>query len=371
MLPHAMVVVGHNASPDKNQEILGVTLSDRFRLTAKKAGLGTFHWLDRETPAPILPETFVAVSSSVLPSLSALKQIASIEPEPESVYTPESGAQIWLIRTTATDRAVQSLRSPSYPASALNSFLKPCTLPVGPGGLHALKDSGTNETEQWLLNALVKDNEGFMSKHLERRISLAVTRRIAHTLVTPNHITAVSTLIGSAGALCFLAGERWLQFTGSLLFWLHSVLDGCDGELSRLKFLESRWGGLIDFWSDNAVHAAVFACIAAGSYRVTSQERFQFLGFSAVAGTLLSAFFVFWKTMRAKNGSGPVFTSVMDNPALTAPSDRVMDFLARRDFIYLVILFSILGKAEWFLWMGAFGAPLYFTVLVLRQAKKV
>ena len=29
-------------------------------------------------------------------------------------------------------------------------------------------------------------------------------------------------------------------------------LDGCDGELARLKFKESRWGGLLDFWGDNS-----------------------------------------------------------------------------------------------------------------------
>src|SRR2546426_9504802 len=44
----------------------------------------------------------------------------------------------------------------------------------------------------------------------------------------------------------------------------HSILDGCDGELARLKFQHSRWGAVLDFWCDNVVHVAVFLCIAVG-----------------------------------------------------------------------------------------------------------
>ena len=69
----------------------------------------------------------------------------------------------------------------------------------------------------------------------------------------------MSVLIGLAGAAFFVSPRPALQFTGALLFLLHSILDGCDGELARLKFQESRFGGVLDFWGDNVVHSAVFA----------------------------------------------------------------------------------------------------------------
>jgi hypothetical protein len=111
---------------------------------------------------------------------------------------------------------------------------------------------------------LVKDSEGFMSRHLERKISLAVTRKLVETRITPNAMTLVSLGIGLVGASFFVLPPGPGHVVGSLLFWLHSVLDGCDGELARLKFAESRWGGLLDFWGDNVVHSAVFSAIAAG-----------------------------------------------------------------------------------------------------------
>ena len=59
---------------------------------------------------------------------------------------------------------------------------------------------------------------------------------------------------------------------------------------------------------------------------------------------------------------GPLFTSV----TRTAQSrlSRLADMLARRDFIYLVILLSVFGKARWFLVLAALGAPAFFLVLV-------
>ena len=42
---------------------------------------------------------------------------------------------------------------------------------------------------------------------------------------------------------------------------------------------------------------------------------------------------------------------------------RVADALSRRDFIYLVLILSLFGKARWFLVLAAVGAPVYFLVL--------
>src|SRR5207247_7599786 len=110
----------------------------------------------------------------------------------------------------------------------------------------------------------IKQREGFMSRHFERKISLAITRRLAVTRITPDVMTLVSLAIGLAGAPFFLSSSPAYQLTGALLFLLHSILDGCDGELARLKFMESRSGAILDYWGDNLVHVAVFASIAIG-----------------------------------------------------------------------------------------------------------
>ena len=103
-----------------------------------------------------------------------------------------------------------------------------------------------------------------MSRHFERKISLAITRRLALTRVTPDIMTVVSVGIGLLGAPFFLSASPVYQLVGALLFLTHSILDGCDGELARLKFMESPHGAILDFWGDNVVHVGVFACMAVG-----------------------------------------------------------------------------------------------------------
>jgi phosphatidylglycerophosphate synthase len=227
-------------------------------------------------------------------------------------------------------------------------------------GVPVTSPADRRRAEKWLLSGLVKDTEGFMSRHFERRVSLAVSRVLSATPVTPNQMTLVSVAIGIVGALFFLSPRPSMQTAGALLFLLHSILDGCDGELARLKFKESRFGGVLDFWGDNVVHCAVFLCIASGWGRQVGQAWPLALGALAVAGTLASAGFVYAKTMRQPK-EGPLFTSVA---TAETPLSRVADALSRRDFIYLVLALSLFGKASWFLLLSAAGAPIFFLVLV-------
>jgi hypothetical protein len=47
---------------------------------------------------------------------------------------------------------------------------------------------------------------------------------------------------------------------------------------------------------------------------------------------------------------------------------RLADMLARRDFIYLVVLLSAFGRARWFLGLAAIGAPAFFLTLLVIEA---
>jgi phosphatidylglycerophosphate synthase len=216
--------------------------------------------------------------------------------------------------------------------------------------------------ETFLLKGLIKDTEGFMSRYFDRAISLSVSRRLAGTRITPNQMTLIAVAIGVAGAPFFLSQRPSVQVVGGLLFLLHSILDGCDGELARLKFQESRSGGVLDFWGDNVVHMAVFAAMAIGLSRATGQDWPLACGASAVLGTAASAWVVYQRTMTGPK-DGPLFTSVATGRE-TAVS-RIADALSRRDFIYLVLIMSAFGKADWFIVLSAVAVPAFFLALLV------
>jgi len=218
-----------------------------------------------------------------------------------------------------------------------------------PAGRFALgAAAGARAAEDWLLRSLVKDTEGFMSRHVERRISLAITRQLVDTRITPNEMTLVSLTIGLLGAPFFLSAEPLHQLVGSLLFLTHSILDGCDGELARLKFQESPTGARLDFWGDNLVHVAVFGCMAVGWTMAAASLWPLCLGALAITGTAASAYLVAHR----------------DGTAATAgPPGRLADAVANRDFIYLVLLLACFGRAHWFLIPVALGTPIFMMLV--------
>ena len=220
--------------------------------------------------------------------------------------------------------------------------------------------------ERRLLKSLVKDTDGFMARHVERPISLQISRRLAGTGITPNQMSLISVAVGICGGPFFLSSRPLMQTIGALLFLAHSILDGCDGELARLKFQQSRWGGVLDFWGDNVVHTVIFACMGVGWSLSAGSAWPLALGAGAVLGTLGSAGFVYWRLMRSKDGGDTLFTSVSDAPE--RPLTRLLDSASRRDFIYLVILLALFGWSNWFLVMAGIGAPIYF-FLVLFAAR--
>ncbi|MDA0655742.1 MAG: CDP-alcohol phosphatidyltransferase family protein [Proteobacteria bacterium] len=283
-------------------------------------------------------------------------------------YDPNRAAIIEAApNSAALSAALSAVKSPepdTFAALAEMAEAKTCDLG---GGSLALEPSVTvAQAEDWLLTGLVKETDGFMARLVARPISLALTRRLVTTPISANAMTVLSTLIGVTGAPFFLSSSPGFQLIGGMLFVTHSVLDGCDGELARLRFAESRLGGLLDYWGDNLVHIAVFSCMAIG-WSLNAGSAWPLLaGCAAVFGTIGSAGFVHWRTMRSllrpQKTGGPGFTSV----AQSSGSDvsRILDALARRDFIYLVLLLSAFGKASWFLILAAFGAPLFFLLLL-------
>jgi len=216
--------------------------------------------------------------------------------------------------------------------------------------------------ERHLLRSLIKDEEGFVSKHFDRTISLAVTRRLAGTRITPNQMTLIAVGIGVLGAPFFLSMRPSVQVWGGILFLLHSIVDGCDGELARLKFQESRYGGVLDFWGDNVVHVAIFACMALGLSFRTGRPWALWCGASAVVFTGISAWYVYRRTMMGPK-EGPLYTSVAMQGETKL--SKVADAVSRRDFIYLILIMSAFGVADWFVVSSAVIIPIYFLVLLV------
>ncbi|HVE14366.1 MAG TPA: CDP-alcohol phosphatidyltransferase family protein, partial [Elusimicrobiota bacterium] len=195
------------------------------------AGLQTF-WVDMvgDSPSECKPP-YLGMSGDHVVRVDALRQILSQQHSKPISFQDESGRGVVQVIARRTD-----------------GFVPHEKVPMPPGSCHVLQNPpDLGPALPWLLKSAVKSSDGFMARVFDRHVSLAVTRRLLNTSVTPNFMTLLSTALGLCGAALMTDGHRPFMVGGALLVWLHTLLDGCDGEMARLKFLESRWGGILDF----------------------------------------------------------------------------------------------------------------------------
>jgi 1L-myo-inositol 1-phosphate cytidylyltransferase / CDP-L-myo-inositol myo-inositolphosphotransferase len=371
--------------------ILGLSLTRRTVLTARRAGYGQVFLLaanGRATPGIAavpgwsrLAATFTSsrtaplliASSAILAETDWLERLAEMQLEPAAWATIPN--RIVMLAAASAPDALEALDKEGGARDLIavegrlaRRFGPPAPIPAGIDPMVVETSQDVRVAERRLLRRLVKDTDGFMARYVERPLSLQISRRLARTAMMPNQMTMISIAVGVCGGPFFLSARPALQTIGALMFLAHSILDGCDGELARLKFQESRWGGVLDFWGDNVVHVVIFACIALGWSRSAAAAWPLLLGGAAVLGTLGAAGFVYWRLMRLKNHDGALFTSVSAKPE--RPLARLLDAASRRDFIYLVIILALIGRSNWFLLLAALGAPVYFFLVVFLAARE-
>jgi 1L-myo-inositol 1-phosphate cytidylyltransferase / CDP-L-myo-inositol myo-inositolphosphotransferase len=375
--------------PDGDPIILGLSLIQRAALAARRAGYGQVFLLGAKGPAAsgaaviadwrdltaVLPlsrtEPIIIAPAAILAETKWLERLASrrIEPAnwgriPGRIIVLAAASAVRAVDELDSGGAAQNLAAVEGRLARL--FGPPASLSADIDPMVVATPSEIPAAERRLLKSLVKDTDGFMARHVERPISLQISRLLAGTAITPNQMSLISVAVGIFGGPFFLFSRPLMQTIGALLLLAHSILDGCDGELARLKFQRSRWGGVLDFWGDNVVHTVIFSCMGIGWSLVAGAIWPLWLGAGAVLGTLGSASFVYWRLMRSKDGDETMFTSVSDAPERLL--GRLLDSASRRDFIYLVILLALFGRSNWFLVMAGIGAPIYF-FLVLFAAR--
>jgi len=113
-----------------------------------------------------------------------------------------------------------------------------------------------------LLSSVVKNtDDGYVSQHLNRPLSLRLSSLLAGTRISPDGIT-VAAFVLSLGGAAFLALPSYLAgLLGGLLVQFSSVVDGCDGEVARLRQIASPRGGWLDTMLDRYADLAVVVAI--------------------------------------------------------------------------------------------------------------
>ncbi len=195
----------------------------------------------------------------------------------------------------------------------------------------------------------------------DRAISTRLSRQLVRTPLHPNHLTLIGTAIGLVAAWSFALGSYPAGVIGAVLFWIAIIIDGCDGEVARLTFRESTFGGRLDVITDNVVHAAVFLGLAIGQYR-TDPGRHPWLPAVLLLSGFGAACIATWYCL-LRDGSARARAERYDS-RLHGNLLRGFELLMNRDFAYLLIVLAVIDRLRWFLWGASFGTWLYAGGLV-------
>ena len=150
--------------------------------------------------------------------------------------------------------------------------------------------SDRKNAELLICNKLKKNTDGPVSQILNRPISLRITKVLLKTGITPNQITIFSTIMGLVGASFFFSGEYFYLILGGIIIHIHSIVDGCDGEVARLKLRQSKYGGWLDSVLDRYVDAAIILGLVYGYWSINGDITIWVIGFVTLIGSFLNSY---------------------------------------------------------------------------------
>jgi phosphatidylglycerophosphate synthase len=245
-------------------------------------------------------------------------------------------------------------------------------------GLRVVDESSRRAAEDAVFGALFRADLGFVARRLNKPLSVRLTRHVlCRSPITPNQITVFAAALGIGGCALMATGRYLPVLLGLLLEHTQSVLDGCDGELARVRFQQSKLGAWLDTFVDDVLNVLMTASAGIGLWRSGAGVWALAVGLGGAAMLLLSNLIIM-RDMRRQKATGDLmdmvwwFSGGRKLGASTATQGKpgigtFLFALGRRDTaIFLWLLFGLLNQFVLVLIMAAIIALAWFVASVVQ-----
>ena len=187
--------------------------------------------------------------------------------------------------------------------------------------------------------------------------SIKISSFLVKTPITPNQISLFGLFIGMASGILFAQGNYLSSFLGALLLVFTAIWDCCDGDVARLKFLESDFGEKLDTTCDNIINIFIFTGMMIG----VAHSKGPIQAIVPFLLLILGGCFIFYLIYFPKGGKGSFFKNTLIYD--------VIQILASRNFIYIIFVFAIIDKLDWFLWLAGIGSNIFAISIFIAKRK--
>lgn len=178
--------------------------------------------------------------------------------------------------------------------------------------------------------------------------------------------------IGLYSAWLFSIGHYWTGVLAAFLSLAASILDGCDGEIARLKYQESALGCWIETVGDYSYYIAIFTGMSIGAVRQTGWDGFYWIGGIAVGSALLTFALLIYIRGRIAGNNPEKMSSVAGSrfqaeaSLLTRIIWRVQFLSTRAAMPYVIMAFSLLAILPGIVVLAAIGGNIFWVSLVVK-----
>ncbi len=234
----------------------------------------------------------------------------------------------------------------------------------------ATSPEGRRRAVRELFEACRKPVDGIVARHLNRHVSIFVSKRIVALPVTPNFVSAITFLIGVLAAVLASRGGYVPMLAGALCFQLNSILDGVDGELARVRFQFSKLGEWLDTVSDDLSNVLFYIGVGLGTAHMGGHATIAWMGWAAAAGGIGTSAMYYAELVRL--GSGDFYAlSWSEAPKGAAGAVyTVIRYVTKKDFfILLFVAMAALGVLPWALPIMLAGTTVTFVSATVRTAR--
>lgn len=322
-------------------------------------------------------ETVTVMGAGTVVSPALLKEAAQV-PVADGVRDVPAGVG-WPVSGVLRLRAAAALEPDALAEHLHARFMARAPLPSGNDVstgqaqlvLRVFDEPDLLSAEQTIRRASYKSTDNRLAR-FNRRMSLPISIALIRTPLTANQFSVALVAIGFYSAWLFSLGHYAASVLAAFLSLAASVLDGCDGEIARLKYQDSALGCWIETVGDYSYYIAIFIGMTVGAVRSTGLPLFYWVGAAALVGTLVTFALLIFLRSRITAGQPQKLHAIGRERFMAEPSlwSRVvwnLSYCATRSAMpYGIMALTVLGLVPLLVVLAAIGSNIYWISLVLK-----
>lgn len=218
--------------------------------------------------------------------------------------------------------------------------------------------SAERKLDRWLIKA----TDGIFAR-MNRRVSIPISRRLINFPISPNMVSLFTLGVSFAAGAFFAFGGYRNSLIGALLSAWASILDGCDGEVARLKLQVSALGCWLDSICDYLYYFVVFGGMIIGVARGDRSHHLVAWGTALIAGAVMTFITASAGRKRLSHDRPEKYLERWHKNAesrsagLLLNMGRYTEFIVRRCFLpWMILVFALLNLTRVIVYLAAFGA---------------